>query len=196
MSWIQTTFGIFLKAIFFFVPKSICVKFFRVLSFEVFQSSCLPVSISKFLSTNVFQSSCLLVSVPKLLSTYVCIKVLYISSVSQSFYLPMFVSKFLSTSVFQNSCLHVYVSKLLSTNCVSKLLSTFFCVKVFVYLCMSQSFYLPLFVYMNFGRFMNFEIHHKHGLLYHTIFAKVYQRLWIFKLLKVHFLCATICFWA
>jgi len=94
------------------------------------------------------------------------------------------VSKFLSPCV----CLKALVYQL----CVSKLLSTFVCVKFFVYLCMSQSFYLPLFVYMNFGRFMSFEIHHKHGIFYHIIFAKVYQRLWIFKLLKVHLLCATI----
>ncbi len=77
--------------------------------------------------------------------------------------------------------------------CVSKLISACVCFKVLPTNCVSQSsylllsmskllptnvcfksFYFPLSVYMNFGRFMSFEVHHKHGLFYHIIFAKVY----------------------
>lgn len=95
------------------------------------------------------------------------------------------VSKFLSTCVY----LKTFVYQL----CISKFLFTSVCVKVLIYECMFQNFYLPLSIYMNYGRFLNFEAHHKHSLFYHIVFTKVYPRLWIFKLLKAHLLCAKIC---
>jgi len=135
------------------------MKFFKVLNFEVRQSSFsiyhnfLARIWEGFLSYEVHhklhyfvchsfslpshfevrQNSCLPMSISKLLST----------NVSQSSYLPVFVSKLLSTNVFRSSYLRVFVSKLMSTNCVfqsfclfmstSKLLSTSVCLKASIY---------------------------------------------------------------
>jgi hypothetical protein len=121
----------------------------------------------------------------KFLKAHVCMCLLKVLStiVFQSFYLPMF--ELLSTSVSQSSWLHVFVSKFLSTNYVSQNSSLFASP---MYVSKSTNVYLHEF----WKELMSFEAHHKHGLLYHIVFARVYQRLWIFKLLKAHLLCATI----
>jgi hypothetical protein len=66
---------------------------------------------------------------------------------SKSYLLMCFKTPF---RLHQNSCLPVYVSKLL---------------------------YINVYLHEFWKKLMSFEAHHKHGLLYHIVFAKVYQRL-------------------
>ncbi len=130
----------------------VCHSFCLLSHFETPQSSYLPMSILKLMSMNLSQSSRLLVFVSKS-----C--------------LPVCLKAHVCLCLFQRSCLlvcfkvHVYMC--LSQNSCLPIV----CFKALVYQCMSQSFYLPLSIYMKFWRFMSFEAHHKHGLLYHIIFA-------------------------
>jgi hypothetical protein len=114
-------------------------------------------SISKLLSTNVLKAH-----------VYMCLFKVLATNVFQSSYLHVFVSKLLSTNVLQSSCLlmclKVHVCLCLHQNScllmyLSKLLSTSVCLHEF------------------WKELLSFEVHHKHGLLYHIVFAKMYQRL-------------------
>ncbi len=112
------------------------------------------------------QSSCLLVSSQSFV--YQCVSKLL---------LLVFVSNLLSTRVCESSCLHMSISKFLSIMCL----------KALVYLCLHQSSCLLMYVskllstsvclHEFWKEVMNFEAHHKHGLLYHIVFAKMYERL-------------------
>jgi len=196
MSWIQTTFGIFLKAIFFLCQNLFAWSFsgfwvlknFKVLVYQcLFQIFCLRMCFKARVCWFLSQSSCLPMSISK---SYilVCLKAFIYLCLFQSSYLLMCFKILVSMCMSQSSCLPIVCLKALIYFClcqsfcllvyVSKLLSTTICLHqfwmIYEFWNSSQAWLtLPYNICKSVSKVMNFQAPQSSFFMCHNLFVGI-----------------------